>query len=133
MPPLLSPLFISLGINNLQNKGFNKRILAKEVSQTDLRFFYEKNPLYRVVYTDGLIGGLTPTGAINLNFYATRSTIPKSVLHTIEEGKLSPKGIPSEDSKKGVMREIEIGIYMNKKTAREIYEFLKKFVESEEK
>lgn len=46
-----------------------------------LRFFMKKNPLYRTVYADGLIGGVTPLDSVNLSFYATRNPIPKSSFH----------------------------------------------------
>lgn len=102
-------------------------------TKTNIEIFYEKNPLYRSVYSDGLIGGLTPTGSISLSFYATRNPIPKSITHQIaQNGIVNPKGDISEDSKLGIIREVEVGIYMNKKTAKDIYDFLKKIIESDE-
>lgn len=106
--------------------------MEKKPIPSEIRFYYEKNPSYRIIYTDGIIGGITPTKAVNLNFYATRPTIPKSTIHPIvEDNKISPEGVPSEDSKIGIMREIEIGIYMNIRTAKEVYEFLKNLLEAE--
>lgn len=106
--------------------------MEKAPTPSDIRIYYEKNPFYRVIYADGLIGGVTPTGMVNFNFYATRPTIPKSTTHTINaERKVNPVGVTSEDSKLGLMREIEVGVYINMKTAKDIYEFLKKIVEAE--
>ena len=102
--------------------------------KANIEIFYEKTPLYRTIYSDGLIGGLTPTGSINLSFYATRNPIPKSITHEIApNGIVDPKGVKSEDSKSGIIREVEVGIYMNRKTAKDIYEFLKKIIESDGK
>lgn len=102
--------------------------------KASIQIFYEKNPLYRTVYTDGIFGGITPTGSINFNFYATRHPIPKSLIHEItSDGSVNPKGIKSSDSKSGIIREVEIGVYMNKKTAQDIYEFLRKIFEHNEK
>jgi uncharacterized alpha/beta hydrolase family protein len=99
-----------------------------------IEIFYEKNPLYRTIYTDGLIGGLTPANAVSLSFYATRNPIPKSTLHEVAPNKaVNPTGIPSKDSKFGIIREIEVGVYMNKETAKDIFEFLKKIFESDGK
>lgn len=99
-----------------------------------IEVFYEKNPLYRTIYTDGLIGGLTPANAVSLSFYATRNPIPKSTLHEVESNKtVNPIGTPSKDSKFGIIREIEVGVYMNKETAKDIYEFLKKIFEADGK
>ena len=99
-----------------------------------VNIYYEKNPLYRVIYADGLIGGITPTNGVNLNFYSTRNTIPKSVSHELnQDGTLNEKGTISNDSKVGIIREIEFGVYMTKDSAHDIYKFLKKIFENDEK
>lgn len=102
----------------------------KDSEKAKIEIFYEKNPLYRTIYSDGLIGGFTPANAISLSFYATRNTIPKSAIHEIETNNtLSPSFTPGKDSKIGIIREIEVGVYMNKETAKDIYDFLKKIFE----
>ncbi|RFS21438.1 hypothetical protein DVR12_16205 [Chitinophaga silvatica] len=98
------------------------------VKPPQIQVHYEKNPLYRTIYCDGLIGGVTPTNMISLSFYSTRNTIPKSTTHTINGNTLSP-GEPSKDSKLGIIREIELGVYINRDTAKDIYEFLKKILD----
>lgn len=99
-----------------------------------VQIHYEKNPLYRTVFADGAVGGETPSGAFNLTFYATRKVIPKSTRHAISvDGKVNPIGIPSGDSKKGIMREVEVGVYMNMKTAKEIFDFLKPIFDTDGK
>lgn len=100
------------------------------VKPPQVQIHYEKNPLYRTIYSDGLVGGITPTNAIHLSFYATRNIIPKSTSHVIQkDNTLNPIGEPSKDSKVGIMREIEVGVYVNRQTAKDIYEFLKKILE----
>ena len=90
---------------------------------------YHKNPLYRTIYSDGVIGGRTPTNQININFYANRNTMPKSVDFELTlENKLGKKIGISEDSKVGIIKEIEFGVYMNHQTAKDLYEFLKKML-----
>ena len=106
--------------------------MEKSPSVTDIEIFYEKNPLYRTVYSDGLIGGRTPTNSIYMAFYATRNPLPKSMRHEINvDSSLNPIGVPSEDSKSGIMREIEIGVYMSEANAKDVYEFLKKIFEKD--
>lgn len=85
---------------------------------------YQKNPLYRSIYSDGAIGGLTPLNFINLNFYATRQPIPRSTQQSIYEDGLIDAEV-SDDSKKGIIREIEFGVYMSRQTAEDLYSFLK--------
>lgn len=87
---------------------------------------YEKNPQFRTVYADGLIGGTTPAGMVNLNFYATRNIIPRCVSHDVaDNGMLINPGRNSDDSKEGIIREIEVGVYMSRESARDVYTFLK--------
>jgi hypothetical protein len=100
-----------------------------EEKKASINIYYEKNPMYRTIHSDGVIGGLTPKNMVNLNFYSTRNTIPKSVNHSLDAtGKLDKKGIRSEDSEIGILREIEAGVYISKETAEEIFEFLKKIL-----
>lgn len=104
--------------------------MKEEIQNNQIEIFYEKNPQYRTIFADGAIGGFTPTGRFNLTFYGTRKTIPKSAKHEItSDGKVSALGIPSKDSKSGVIREIEVGVYMDDKTAKEVYDFLKTIFE----
>jgi hypothetical protein len=106
--------------------------MDKALKQASIEIYYEKNPLYRTIYADGLIGGITPAKGFNLTFYATRNPIPKSTIHEINsEGGVNPIGVASNDSKFGIIREIEVGVYMNKETAKDIYEFLKNIFENE--
>lgn len=94
-----------------------------------IKIYYEKNPQYRTIYVDGLIGGPTATGCLNLNFFSTRNSIPKSVEHELNiDGSISNEGKISDDSKEGIIREIEFGVYLNEKTAQEVYDLLGKFL-----
>jgi hypothetical protein len=108
--------------------------VEEEKKPAKIQIFYVKNPLYRTIYADGLIGGPTPVNMINLTFYATRTTIPKSTLHEVEDnGHVNPIGIASQDSKIGILREMEMGVYINRETAKDIYEYLKKILEPDAK
>jgi uncharacterized alpha/beta hydrolase family protein len=107
--------------------------MAESEKNPYIEIFYEKNPLYRTIFVDGAIGNATPTGSFNLTFYATRKTLPKSVKHEIStDGSVSPIGKASDDSKNGIIREIEVGMYMNKDTAKELYKFLKTIFEEDD-
>lgn len=75
---------------------------------------------FRELHVDGAYGGLTPKGLININFYAERFPIPKSVTHNL----LDNTSLDSEDSKQGLIREFEFGIYMDLNVAKQISDFL---------
>jgi hypothetical protein len=99
-----------------------------------LEILYQKNSLYREIHVDGALGGVTPRGKININFYAERLVIPRSETYNFEPGRLGDRIGVSADSKKGVMREIEFGIYVDLDTAKQLHKWLEnKIISLEEK
>jgi hypothetical protein len=93
-----------------------------------------KNPLYRSVYADGVIGSITPSNKVSLNFYASRKIIPKAITYNLnDDGTLGSPIDVSEDSKKGIIREIEFNVYMDRKAATNLYLFLQKILEKDGK
>jgi hypothetical protein len=92
------------------------------------------SPSYRELYIDGAYGGVTPRGHISLSFFAERFPIPKSTDFEIDVTKSSMTKISdSNDSKTGVLREYEIGIYMTLESAKSLSDMLqKKVLELEE-
>lgn len=78
---------------------------------------------FRELHIDGAYGGITPQGQFNMNFFAERLAIPKSTEFEVENNKLK-KVADSADSKDGIIREFETGVYMNIETARDIHKWL---------
>lgn len=78
---------------------------------------------FRELHVDGAYGGITPKGLCNINFYAERLAIPKASDFKIEDNKLV-KVSDSVDSKKGIIREFETGVYMTLETAKELHKWL---------
>ena len=78
---------------------------------------------FRELHVDGAYGGITPKGLCNINFYAERLAIPKASDFKIEDDKLV-KISDSADSKKGIIREFETGVYMTIETAKELHKWL---------
>lgn len=92
-----------------------------------------KNPLYRQIHIDGAVGGITPSGYINLNAYANRFSIPKSVLYELKDGEYGQYKAYSEDSKEGIIQEIEIGLYFDLDVAKNLRDFLNDNIKALEK
>jgi hypothetical protein len=83
------------------------------------------SPLYKEMHVDGAFGGITPRGFINLSFYAERAPIPKSTEFEItESGTVGKQIAHSPDSKTGILREFEMGIYMDLNAAKSLLDFL---------
>jgi hypothetical protein len=108
--------------------------LEQKSEKKSVQIHYEKNSMYRTIFADGAIGGITPLNQVNLCFYATRQAIPKSVKFELgTDGKVGNPIEVSQDSKSGIIREVEIGVYMSRESAHDLYSFLKKIFEHEPK
>ena len=93
----------------------------------------EKYPMYRSVHADGAIGSVTPSNKIALSFYSSRKVIPKSVMYELNDKGLIEKALAvSKDSKKGIIREIEFSVYMDKSVAIKLYNYLKNTLDNDE-
>ena len=89
-----------------------------------------KNSGYRQIHVDGAHGGITPNGFINLNFYSQRGAIPAGT--EFEINNRGDIGKPIKDianSKKGIVREFEIGVYMDLATCESLKQFLELKIE----
>lgn len=93
-------------------------------TNTELQFHNKLSPNFREIHVDGAYGGITPRGFINLNFFAERLPIPKSSIYKLQDNKLGEKLSDGKDSKNGIIREYEFGIYLDIDTATDIYNFL---------
>lgn len=98
----------------------------KRKNQVDVITFHNQiRSSFREIHVDGAIGGITSAGFLNMNFFAERFPIPKSTdFSVIENKKIGEKLGDSIDSKTGIIREYEVGIYMGYETATAISKFL---------
>lgn len=93
--------------------------------QKKLTIHNKISAIFREIHVDGAYGGLTPRGLINLNFYAERAPIPRSSEFEITAENTLGKSLgDSEDSKTGILREYEFGIYMDIAVAKAIITLL---------
>ena len=88
---------------------------------------------FQQINVDGAYGGITPSGKINLNFFSERYPIPKSTFFEIKNDKLIKKVRDSSESKKGIIREYNFGIYMDLRAAKGLSLWLQECVKNMEK
>jgi hypothetical protein len=88
-----------------------------------VRFYYLKSPQFRVIHSDGAVGGVTPRGFIHLALYSERPAIPQSQEHPISpEGRILD---PTDtEGKRGIVREIDVDVIMPKQAAIELRDWL---------
>ena len=93
--------------------------------ELELTFHNKINPHYRQIHVDGAIGGITPKGLINISFYAERFPVPQSTTYSVVNGnQLGEKIADKEQTKHGIIREYEFGVYMNLEAARDLKTWL---------
>lgn len=93
--------------------------IKKEVT---LDVHYIKNNDFKTVLATGIIGGITPNGLIDMNFFIDRIPIPQKVTHSLSGGSLGTE--IRKDSKKGIIREVNFGVVLDFTTAKSMLEWL---------
>jgi hypothetical protein len=91
---------------------------------TEMEFHYFKNFNYRSIYIDGATCNINPHGKFHVDLYSTKFPIPEYAKHKLDGNKLNLK--PVEERKlTGLIREIEVGIYMDAPTVQALIDMLK--------
>jgi len=96
-------------------------------------FHLSKSNNFRVVYADGVVGGLSPKGMIRMAFFNERAPFPQEMVHEIilEQGapKLGAEVAEKRVVKSGIFREIEVDVVMQLDTAEKFHLWLGKHIE----
>jgi hypothetical protein len=72
-----------------------------------------------VIYVDGVIGSLAPSGMVQMALFSEREAIPRSVSHAVDaEGRLGD--IQSSTGRPGYVREVDVCAMMSLDTAKEL-------------
>jgi hypothetical protein len=104
---------------------------AGERPPHELAIDYIKGAEFRVVWVDGLIGGITPTGNIHFAVYAERPAIPRRQVHTLntETGQLG-EPIPEKTiGRSALVREMACDLMLSPQTALALARWLEQQVE----
>src|ERR1700686_3831303 len=98
--------------------------------QATIPFHYIKSNEFRVLHADGAVGSVTPGGLIFLGIYSERAPIPQLMTHEITDaGQVGPEHVDERVSKKGVVREVEIGAMMSAEVATQVIAWLQEKVD----
>lgn len=90
---------------------------------------YLKSNSFRVIYTEGVHGGITPNGKIQMALYTERNPIPQQTQHSLEKvgehaAKLGTEIIDERVGREGLIREVDTEILMDAGTAKLIGKWL---------
>lgn len=95
------------------------------VSQDRVAFHYTKGPDFRAIHADGVYGGITPTGHMHLAFFAERFPIPQRTEHTLSpDGQVGPEIPGTRTGRDGLVRELQVDVFMSADAARVLLDFL---------
>jgi hypothetical protein len=89
------------------------RRAKKEKVPKEIRFDFIKSNFFRVVRADGAFGGLAPNGVIHMAIYSERQPIPKSVVHSLDDGLLGPEDRSRREGRKSIVREVEVDVALD--------------------
>ena len=89
-----------------------------------VNFDYIKGQHFRVIHTDGAIGGITPRGLIHMSLYSERQAIPRRTVFPIEDDKLGNELIAERIVRDAVVRELDVDVIMTIETAESLCEWL---------
>ncbi len=103
-------------------------------SPTRAKFDFIKSPAFRVIHADGMFGGPTPRGDLFISFYSERFPIPTSALYEVTSaGELGEEIRSEREGRKGVVREVEVGVKCDLEVAKAFAKWLQQKIEEIEK
>lgn len=88
-----------------------------------ISFHYVKGPSFQTNYANGIYGGITPSGMIDVNFYLERGPIPRIIQFALneEEGLLQES---FREGKEGWIRETNVGVLLDVQTSKNLIDWL---------
>jgi hypothetical protein len=91
-------------------------------------YHYIKTNHYRTFYANGVFGGITPRGELQMDFFIERQVIPQLATYKIlNDGKLGE--MIKTNGKSGFIREFDCGVVMNMEVAVAFHQWLGQKIE----
>ena len=103
------------------------------MAETEVTLHYIKSHQFRVIHSDGAIGGITPRGLIHMALFSERPAIPQQVTHELVPTGPGTVTLGSEKAKlgrEGFVRELEVDVIMDREAVKNLYDWLGKQLEA---
>jgi hypothetical protein len=112
--------------NIQENVGF-ERDASKNGKETEkppieIKFDYIKSNQFRVIHVDGVHGGSSPKGLIQMAFFSERNPIPKQETYELEKGMLAKR--KKVEKREAIVREVEVEALFDLQVAEAIVGWL---------
>jgi hypothetical protein len=98
------------------------RTMADTEAATSLDAHYQKSNFFRVIHADGVFGGPSLRGLINMAFYSERIPYPRQTRIPIVDG--VPGAEEMVETKTGLLRELEVNVVMDIAAAASFHAWL---------
>ncbi len=92
----------------------------------DVRFYYERSPQMRTIHVDGIFGGVTSHGQIQMMPFFEAWRIPTSVAHRLSpDGAVGPELVDKRQIENfGMVRELEVRLVFDLERAKSFRKWL---------
>ena len=91
----------------------------------EIEFFFEYEPGYKVIPSNGVWGGLTPRGELRIDFFVESFGTPKSVKNKLDEsGKLGEE--IDRDPPQRLVRRLQMGVLLSQRDAESLAGFIQR-------
>ncbi len=92
---------------------------------SEIKLDYIKAPTFRDIFVDGVFGGVTPRGYIQMAVYNERFSIPQTaVLELNPDGTAGEEILEKRVSRSDVVRDVEANLIMDAELARSVAAWL---------
>jgi len=102
--------------------------MSKDDNKT-VDFHYIKTNNYRNYYANGIFGGITPRGELQIDFFIERQVIPQIATYNISDDGKNLGDIKKTEGKSGFIREIDCGVILNMDVAISFHQWLGQKIE----
>jgi hypothetical protein len=98
----------------------------KAAPQIQFKFMFPED--YKPCYANGVWGGITPKGELEMHFIYDRRPLPLKTSHAIRDGELLGEPISIEGGQ-SLLRFIQTGVVMSPQAAESFYDWLGEKIE----
>ena len=121
-----------MGEQRTQELAVSEPESQKREVPSKLLFHWIKSRFFRVVHADGAFGGISSRGYLHFSLYNERAAIPRLSerdLTVHADGKVTAGRERVVEGREGVVREIEIEVLMDHRSAVEFFNWLKEKID----
>lgn len=84
-----------------------------------IKFHFLKTSNFRNIHMDGVFGGITPRGYIQMSPFTERAPIPQVTVHSLDSsGELADEVRKERQTRDGIIREVDVNLIMDIRTAK---------------